>query len=152
MQSTVLHCALLHWPALQCTVVRSTAMHHWVATGERRLANNNLQNRKSTIKLVISEIFRRFWRLESFLAWPRAGILSYQCECMPGVPGGWLLVLHTRYSEMPLTLKWMDWSGLDWTSLHWTALHCTAPFCNDLEWIIFYCTLLYCIALHCTKL
>ena len=26
-------------------------------------------------------------------------------ECMPDVAGGRLLVLHTQYSEMPLTLK-----------------------------------------------
>ena len=31
--------------------VGGVGQHHWVATGERRLANNNLQNRKSTIKL-----------------------------------------------------------------------------------------------------
>ena len=44
--------------------VKKIVYHHWVATGEQRLANDNLQNRKSTIKPVISEIFR--WLLATW--------------------------------------------------------------------------------------
>ena len=42
--------------------------HHWVATGERRLDNDNLQNRKSTIKQVISGISRRLEATWEFLS------------------------------------------------------------------------------------
>ena len=42
--------------------------HHWVATRERRLDNDNLQNRKSTIKQVISGISQRLEATWEFLS------------------------------------------------------------------------------------
>ena len=66
-------CVTCHVSHVRCQVsgVRcqvTGAHHHWVATGERRPANDNLQNRKSTIKQVIFGISRRLEATWEFLS------------------------------------------------------------------------------------
>ena len=67
---------LIYWqPVHHCT--------DWLLKKGALLLNAKAQDIKSTIKRLNYRLSWQVWQIESFLAWPRAGILSEQCEFRP---------------------------------------------------------------------